>query len=470
VSGDELCWRSATELAADIRSGRVSPVEVVDAVLARIERVNPRINAFCTIVADTARADARQAERAAMRGEPLGPLHGVPIAFKDLTITAGIRTTFGSKIFEHHVPKEDAPVVERARAAGAIVLGKTNTPEFGCKGVTDNRVFGVTRNPWRLDRVPGGSSGGAAAALAAGLGPLGEGSDLAGSIRVPAACCGVVGLKPSLGRVPKHPRPSPWTDFGVTGPMARTVRDAALLLSVMAGPDERDPGSLPASDDDFARAADGGVRSLRVAWTADLGYATVDPECRDAVAAAARRLADVGCGVEQAHPGFEDPLSIFLDVTAPARAARLLEWVPEWRDWMDPILLDRLRHAERVSAVDLERAQHRRATLWEAVRRFFERFDVLLTPATATPPFSLDRQYPSEIAGRPVTSPLAWMAFTYPFALTGQPAIAVPGGWSRDGVPLGVQIVGRRFADATVLRAAAAFEAAQPWSDRRPSL
>jgi amidase len=295
---DDLCWLDATTLAAEIRVARVSPVEVTAAVLARIERVNPTINAFCTVAAEAARAQARLAEAAVVRGDVLGPLHGVPISFKDLTETAGIRTTFGSRIREHHIPKADAPVVERARRAGAIVLGKTNTPEFGCKGVTDNRIFGATRNPWDLGRTPGGSSGGAAAALAAGLGPLAEGSDLAGSIRQPAACCGVVGLKPTLGRVPRFPNLNNWTNFACVGPMARTVRDAALLLSVMVGPDERDPMSLPLGAESFARAAEGGVAGLRVAFSPDLGYAAVDAEIRALCEAAARRFVELGCPVE----------------------------------------------------------------------------------------------------------------------------------------------------------------------------
>src|SRR5215471_2263487 len=236
MSNDEVCWTSAADLAAAIRDRKLSPVEVTDAVLARIEAVNVRVNAYCTVVADRARAEARAAEVAMMRGDALGALHGVPISFKDLTPTAGIRTTFGSKFFEHHVPTEDAIVVERARKAGAIVIGKTNTPEFGCKAVTDNLIFGHTRNPWRVDRVAGGSSGGAAAAVTAGLGPIAEGSDLAGSIRIPAAVCGVVGLKPSLGRIPRVPALNGYTGLSHVGPLARTVRDAALALSVWAGP------------------------------------------------------------------------------------------------------------------------------------------------------------------------------------------------------------------------------------------
>jgi Asp-tRNA(Asn)/Glu-tRNA(Gln) amidotransferase A subunit family amidase len=467
---DDLCWVDATTLAADVRLARVSPVEVTEAVLARIERVNPTINAFCTVAAEAARAQARLAEAAVVRGDVLGPLHGVPISFKDLTATAGIRTTYGSRIWEHHIPKADAPVVERARRAGAIVLGKTNTPELGCKGVTDNRIFGATRNPWNLGRTPGGSSGGAAAALAAGLGPLAEGSDLAGSIRQPAACCGVVGLKPTLGRVPRYPNANGWTSFACVGPMARTVRDAALLLSVMAGPDERDPMSLPLGAESFARAMDGGVAGLRVAFSSDLGYAAVDPEIRAVCTAAARRFTDLGCAVEESDPGFDDPEALFLDLTAPLRAAASQQDLGQWRAEMDPILVERIERAGGMTAVDFERASHRRTAMWQLVREFFERFDLLLTPVTAVPPIPLEMQYPREIAGRRVSSPIAWFPFTYPFAMMGLPAISVPCGFTRDGLPVGLQIVGRRLADATVLRAAGAFEAIAPWSGRRPPL
>jgi Asp-tRNA(Asn)/Glu-tRNA(Gln) amidotransferase A subunit family amidase len=472
---EELCYTPATELAAAIRARRLSPSELTTAVLERIRAVNPTVNAFCTVAEDAARAAAKAAEAAVMSGAALGPLHGVPISFKDLTPTAGLRTTFGSKVFERHVPEEDATVVERARRAGAIVIGKTNTPEFGSKGVTDNRIFGATRNPWKLDRVAGGSSGGAAAALAAGLGPLAEGSDLAGSIRIPASCCGVVGLKPSLGRVPRYPTLNGWTGFSVVGPMARTVRDAALLLAVMAGPDDRDPQSLPATGEDFARAAAegaaaAGIRGLRVAWSADLGYAPVDPEVRRIAASATKAFEDLGCVVDDAHPGFEDPETLFLDLTAPARAAAVGGYLGQWRAEMEPVLVARVERASGTTAVDFEKASHRRTALWHIVRRFFERYDLLLTPTTAVTAFPIGADFPAEIGGRRLASPLGWFPFTFPVATSGQPAISVPCGWTGDGRPVGLQIVGRRFADAEVLRAAAAFEVARPWAHLRPSL
>jgi Asp-tRNA(Asn)/Glu-tRNA(Gln) amidotransferase A subunit family amidase len=368
------------------------------------------------------------------------------------------------------VPAENALIVERARGAGAVVICKTNTPEFGCKGVTDNKIFGHTRNPWSLERNAGGSSGGAAAAVAAGLSPLAEGSDLAGSIRIPASVCGVVGLKPSLGRVPRHPAVNAWTGFSHHGPLTRTVRDAALLLSVLAGPDERDSQSLPATGDDFARAAEGGVRGLRVAWSPDLGYAPVDAEVRRIAEAAAKTIAGLGCAMEESHPGFEDPKRLFVDLTAPYRAAAMEPHLAKWRDQMDGAILSRVDAASTMTAVDFEKAQHRRTALSQILARFFERHDLLVTPTTSVVAFPLGRSFPEEIAGKKLETSIDWFPFTYPFNITGHPAISVPCGWTADGLPVGLQIVGRRFADATVLRAAAAFEAAAPWADRRPAL
>jgi Asp-tRNA(Asn)/Glu-tRNA(Gln) amidotransferase A subunit family amidase len=471
MDATELCFTPAVTLARAIGARELSPVELVDAVLARIEAVNPRINAYCTVAAEPARDAARAAEERVARGGPLGRLQGLPVSFKDLTPTAGIRTTMGSKIFEHNVPAEDALIVERVKAAGAVVVGKTNTPEFGCKGTTDNRVFGATRNPWNPAMTAGGSSGGAGAALAAGLAPLAEGSDLAGSIRIPAAACGVVGLKAGPGRVARYPAPNGWQTLSVNGPMARTVRDTALLFGVMCGPDERDPSSLPDTGEDFLAACDAPLGRPRVAWSPDLGYAPVDPRVAAVAGSAARVFADLGCEVEEASPGFADPDALFRGLTAPVRAAGLGQYLERWGDQMDPILTGRMRQADGVSAVDYERLCQRRTELWHAVRRFFERYDLLLTPTLALPPFPIDDPYPPrEVAGRAVDSPIGWFPFTFPFNLTGHPAISVPAGWTDDGLPIGLQIVGRRFGEAALLCAAAAFEAARPWTDRRPPL
>jgi aspartyl-tRNA(Asn)/glutamyl-tRNA(Gln) amidotransferase subunit A len=469
MATDDLGFTPATELAASIRAKTLSPVEVVDAVLARIDRLNPALNAFCTLTHEGARAAAKQAEAAVMRGGALGLLHGVPVSVKDLVMTKGIRTTWGSKMFEQFVPDEDAPVVVRLKQAGAIVLGKTNTPEFGFKGVTDNPVFGPTRNPWSLAHTPGGSSGGGAAAVAAGLGPLAVGTDGGGSIRIPCSCCGLIGLKPTLGRVAAAPTYGGLETLAHTGPMARTVRDAALMMNAIAGPDARDLGSLPADGTDYVTDLARPVQGLRLGWTSDWGYAPVDPEVRRIAEAAAMRFAEAGCRVEEARPVFESPETPFHVLFTGSIAARLGEKLAEWRGRMDPGLVWMIEEGMKWSAVDYVNAANRRRTLSDAFVKFFAQHDLLLTPTLAAPPLPIGVNHYEEIGGRRV-SPSGWFAFTYPINMTGFPAASVPCGWTADGLPVGLQIIGPRFADALVLRAAAAFETIAPWAAKRPPI
>lgn len=469
LRADDLCFLPATALAAAIRGKEVSPIEALETLLARLERVNPAINAYCTVAPEEARAAARAAEHAVVRGDDLGPLHGVPFAVKDLVVTKGLRTTRGSLVYADWVPDEDAPAVERLKAAGAILVGKTNTPEFGGKGDTSNRVFGVTRNPWRLERTAGGSSGGAGAAAVAGLGPLHVGTDGAGSIRIPAAFCGVFGLKPSSGRVPAYP-PSPMGTLSHVGPITRTVRDAALMLRVMAGPDDRDLFASAEQPEDYLAACERHVRGLRIAWSPDLGYAVVDPEVAERAAAAARRFADLGCVVEEASPALEDPARTVQVLFCGGIAAAVAPFLTQWRDKLDPTVVKMAEYGLKLSASQYVQAGLHRHALWDVLRRFFERYDLLLTPTTAARPFPAGDERPGQIAGRPLAHPIAWIAFTYPFNLTGQPAASVPCGFTDDGLPVGLQIIGRRFADATVLRAAAAYEAIAPWAQLRPPL
>ena len=463
---DDLAFMPGTDLVAAIRVKKISPVEVVESVLARIAALNPRLNAYCTVTADDARREARAAEMAVMRGDPLGPLHGVPVSVKDLIITQGVRTTFGSRLYAGNIPAEDAPLVERLKKAGAILVGKTTTPEFGWKGATDSPLFGVSRNPWNLERTPGGSSGGAGAAVAAGLAPLAVGTDGGGSIRIPGSFCGVFGLKPTYGMVPVYPASATGT-LSHAGPMTRTVRDAALMLQVMAGPDDRDPLSFPSTGQDLMSGLGGGIRGLHVAWSPTLGYAAVDPEVRSVTEAAVKRFEDLGCRLEHVDRVFEDPDPIWSPLFYGGIAGRLRDSLEEWRDRMDPGLVQVVEEGSQLSAVQLGKASSARAAFTEEVRKFFTGYDLLLTPTLAVPPFAagLERP-PSHRDG----SRLAWVAFTYPFNLTGQPAATLPCGFTKDGLPIGLQIVGRRLADLTVLRAAAAFEAAAPWTERRPPL
>jgi aspartyl-tRNA(Asn)/glutamyl-tRNA(Gln) amidotransferase subunit A len=467
-TADDLCFVPAVELAAQIRSRAVSPVEAVDAVLARIEALNPEINAFCFIHAEEARAQARAAEDAVLRGDDLGPLHGVPVSVKDNVSIAGKPLTYGSRLLRDNVAHETSPIAARIADAGAIVVGRTNTPEYAWRGSTDNRLFGETRNPWDLTRTAGGSSGGAGAAVAAGLTPLSLGTDGAGSIRIPASFCGIVGHKPSFGRVPFFPSPGANELAAHAGPMSRTVRDAAMFLNVLAGPDERDRFSLPATSERHLKSVEGGVQGWRVAWSPDLGHIPVDPEVHRIAEAAVTAFADLGASVDQPDLGLPDPEPL-LGVLYPfVQAASHGARPPEEQAEMDPGLVSIANEGARLSAVQIGQAMAARAAYWDRMWRAFERFDVLVTPTISVPAFALGIVGPTEVGGRPVVH-LAW-TLAYPFNLTGQPAVTVPCGFSEGGLPVGLQIVGMRYADGAVLRAAAAFEAARPWAAHRPPL
>ncbi len=465
----ELCFWSASEMAAAVKKKKLSPVEIVDALLARIEKVNPKVNAYCTVVPEMAREAAKKAETEVMRGEKVGPLHGVPVSIKDLTLTAGIRTTWGSKIYEHFVPEEDALSVQRLKAAGAIIMGKTNTPEFGAGANTYNAVFGATRNPWKLSYTCGGSSGGSAVALACGLGPLATGSDLGGSLRIPASFCGVVGFRTSAGLVPIYPSAVGWDTLAVEGPMARTVGDTALMLSVMAGQDDRSPISFPVDTRQFLAAVKRPeIRGLRVAWSPDLKISSLDHEVEKIVEAAARRFAELGCPVEQTEPDFSGIQQI-IHVTRALRMVTLhADKLGKWRDQMNPNLVWNIEQGFPLTVEQIGEADKERTTLYHRVGQFFEKYDLLLTPTVAVPPFPQEMIYPKEINGKPMKNYLEWLYLTYALTVTGLPVISGPCGFTSEGLPVGLQIVGRRLAEATVLKAAAAFEAIVPWKDKIP--
>jgi aspartyl-tRNA(Asn)/glutamyl-tRNA(Gln) amidotransferase subunit A len=469
MANEDLCWMSAAALAAAIRRKKLSPVEVVRAVLARIERLNPLLNAYVTLTPEQALRDARAAERAVgKKGAKLGALHGVPFSTKDLVITKGVRTTFGTRFYADNVPTEDAPMVARMKAAGGIQLGKTNTPTFGWIGATHNLVFGVTRNPWNTDRTPGGSSGGASAAVAAGLGPMAIGTDGGGSIRIPASFAGIFGHKASYGRIPVYPPSGAWS-LSHIGPMTRTVEDAALMMNACAGPDERDQYSLPASGVDYVKALRGSLKGLRVGWSPDLGFArVVDPEVEATCAKAARRFRELGAKVDEVRLAWPSPKSAWEAVFCGGIATRMAPYLDRPND-IDPGLLPIIQDAVKWPATRYVQAWFDRLTWYDHVRRYFDGHDLLLTPTIATPPFKVGLDNPTEIAGRPV-EPYDWIPFTYPFNLTGNPAASVPCGFTKDGLPIGLQIVGRRFDDVTVLRAAAGYERLAPWADRKPPL
>ncbi len=421
-------------------------------MLERIDRLNTRLGAYVMVHAERALGEARAAERAVMAGEPLGPLHGVPVSIKDNLWSAGDRTTFGSRLFAEFVAPEDAPSVAGLRAAGAIFVGRTNLPEFAWRGSTDNPLFGESRNPWDLTRTPGGSTGGGAAAVAAGLGPLALGSDGAGSIRIPASFCGLVGLKPTFGRVPMYPAAGGNELVAHVCPLARTVRDVALMMNAIARHDRRDPFALPDDGLDYLAACNepfAGARGSapdRIAWSANLGFAPVEPETREIAEAAARAFSEVGLTVEEASPDLGDPSFILQTLYGGAQAGAHAARSPEQKAQMDPELVAYAEASASLSAVEYLRAVAARQALVDALRRFFERYDLLLTPAVCQPAFPLGLVGPREVAGREVTHL----------------------GWTASGLPVGLQIVGRRLEDALVLRAAAAFEVLRPWAARRP--
>jgi Asp-tRNA(Asn)/Glu-tRNA(Gln) amidotransferase A subunit family amidase len=466
---NELCWMTALDLAAAIRARRVSPVELVEAVLAQVDRLNPQLTAIVTRTDELARQQARQAEEAVMRGDELPPLWGVPITIKDLHLTAGIRTTLGSKLFEHFVPDHDQPIVERFKRAGAIILGKTNTSEFGLIPLAANALFGDSHNPWDGRFNTGGSSGGGAAAVACGMGPLASASDGGGSIRIPATFCGIFGLKPQMGRVPHVPFPRGWESLSHQGVLSRTVRDTALALDVLAGPHALDRWSLPATGRSFLSACTGEARGLRLAWSPRLGDLPVEPEVLAACQQAAERFEQLGCHVT--------PLDLDLPDLGPAQqtivlceaAVGMQARRAEWEQSIFPPTRKMLPNADKLTYYDLVRAQWAREEYWEKISPIFEQYDALLTPtAPITAPLN-GTLGPKTIEGRAVR-PLSWLGHVVPANMTWQPAASMPVGFDSQILPIGLQIIGRQHDEWTVLRLASTYEAAFPWADRKPPL
>ena len=468
MPNDELTRLSAVELASMIRTRKVSSVDVTKAVLDRIEQHNPAINAFVTNHREEAICSAQKADEALMSGQRVGPLNGVPFHVKDNLYVAGSRTTFGSRLTETNVTADDCPAVERLRKAGMILVGRTNTPEQGWKGVTDNRVFGITRNPWDLKLTPGGSSGGTAAAVAAGMGAIGVGTDGGGSLRIPASFCGVFGFKPSFGRVPNWPG-SGGAMLRHIGTITRTVADMAAALDVMAGPDPRDLLSLPHTGERYAPNLDKGIRGQRIAYSPNLGYAKVAPDVAAICQRAAERFTEAGAIVEQVSLDWPDPYdawSVFFFGTA---AGSLEKKLPTQGDLLDPGLRQVVEKGRQLRGVDFANALAARHEFWERVRRLYERFDLLLCPTLPVLPFAVGQDDADPI-DEEVLGPLQWTRFTYPFNLTGQPAASVPAGWTKSGLPVGLQIIGNRHADLLVLQASRTWEQIQFWNDKWPTL
>ncbi|MCV2490038.1 amidase [Geodermatophilus sp. YIM 151500] len=468
---DDLCFRPATELAALVRRREVSARELLEAHLTRIEAVNPGLNAIVTLDAEGARAAADAADAALAAGETVGPLHGLPVAHKDTHATAGMRTTWGSPLHADDVPARDELVVARLKAAGAIRVGKTNVPEFAAGSNTFNPVFGATHNPWRHGLSAGGSSGGAAAALAAGLVPLAEGSDMGGSLRNPAAFCNVVGLRPTPGRVPTWPSTLAWSQLSVQGPMGRTVADVALQLSATAGPDRRVPISLQDGGAVFAPPLESSLTGLRVAWAPDLGgRVPVDPTIVSVLAESAAVFEKLGAVVDEDCPDLSLADEVFGVLRAWSFEASYGDLVRRSPEKVKETIRWNASVGAALSGADIGRAEAAHTKLFEEVVGFFERYDVLLAPTTQVLPFRVEVEYPTEVAGVPQHDYLGWMRSCTLVSATGCPALSVPGGFTPDGLPVGLQVVAAPRADRRLLEVGHAFEQATGFGRRRPPL
>ncbi len=467
---NDICFLTAVELARKIRQKQVSAREVMTAHLRQIERVNPKVNAIVTLVAERAMEQAQKADDALAAGKPLGPLHGLPVAHKDLQETQDIRTTYGSRIYQDHVPDFDSLLVERIKKAGAICLGKTNTPEFGAGSQTFNAVFGATRNPYDTTKTCGGSSGGATVALACGMVPIADGSDLGGSLRNPASYCNVVGLRTAPGRSPRWPAMNAWFSLSVDGPMGRTVGDAALLLSAIAGPDARSPLAIAEAGRRFAEPLGREFKGVRVAWYKDLGGLPFDSRLRRVVDAQRKVFESLGCVVDQAQPDLSGADEIFKTLRAWSSQLQHGERLKKYRGLYKDTLLAEIEQGARLTGPQISRAEAERTQLYHRVRTFFEKYEFFVLPVTQVPPFDINQPYVTEIEGVKMGSYIDWMKSCYYISVTGCPAISVPAGFTAEGLPVGVQIVGRHQDEWGVLQIGHAFEEATGFYKRRPAV
>jgi aspartyl-tRNA(Asn)/glutamyl-tRNA(Gln) amidotransferase subunit A len=468
----ELCWTPATALADAVQTGAITPTEIATTFADRIEAINPALNAYIHFDREQVLADAAQLQQELAEGNKRGPLHGVPFSIKGLTTMAGLPFDSSLKPLAGGIGSRDAAVVTSLKDAGGLFLGKTNAPEFGYYGGTDSHLHGPTHNPWKHGHTAGGSSGGAAAAVAAGLGPLAEGADGAGSVRIPAAMCGVVGFKPSLGRIPHTLLDGRHYTHVFHGPITRTVADAALMFSVMCGPSDTDPMSVPADGVAYASAIEGDVTGWRVAWSPDLGLGYVDPEVVAVCAEAVRAFESLGAVVEEATPDWGDPEeAMWKGLWVPGYSCEydVLDW-KSLHGQVDDNLIEIFAQAETLTAVEIGRAEAFRGRMWDTFTDFMHTYDILVSPTLASPTFPLDRFAPEWLEGTSLQRQLLGWLLTYPFNMTTTPAITVPAGFTSDGRPVGLQIAGRHRADAAVLRAAANYEAARPWAAVKPAL
>jgi aspartyl-tRNA(Asn)/glutamyl-tRNA(Gln) amidotransferase subunit A len=469
---DDIAWTPATELAEKIRQAMISPTEVATVMVERIKDVNASLNAFVSFDPGQVMADAAALEDKRSSGQELGPLHGVPFSIKEMTAVKGLPLAFSLAPLKDTIADHDAVVVRRMREAGGLFLGKTNSPESGYYGGTDSHLYGPTHNPWKAGHSAGGSSGGAAAAVAAGLGPLAEGSDGAGSVRIPSALCGVVGLKPSLGRIPNTVMATRYNTWAFHGPITRTVADSALMMNVVSGADSSDPLSLPGDGVDYVRECTKDITGWKVAWSPDLNLGYVDPEVIDVCKSAVAAFEELGAHVTEATPDWGNPeQAMWHGVWIPGFAHEhdLLDW-DELHGHVDENLIQLMKEGEALTAADIGRADLFRGRMWDTFGSFMRDYDLLVSPTLASATFPLGQFAPCWLAGESLARQLLGWLLTYPYNMMTTPAITVPAGFTSDGRPVGLQIAGRQHADAAVLRAAANYESARPWVHRKPAL
>ena len=473
MTNTDINFMTAVELAQRIRSKDVSCVEVMQAHLAQIDRVNPKVNAIVTYHPKQALEGAKAADDTLQRDNDVSVLHGLPVAHKDLVDTAGVRTTYGSPIFAEHIPQQDMLLVERLKQAGAISVGKTNTPEFGAGSQTFNEVFGATLNPYDLTKTCGGSSGGAAVALACGMVPIADGSDLGGSLRNPSNFCNIVGFRTAIGRVPVWPSQTPWSALAVQGPMARTVQDTALMLSAIAGPDARCPVALTDRGETFnplTHSLERDFDGVHIAWSSDMGGLPVDPRIVSVIESQRGTFGELGCDIDEACPDFSDANDVFMMMRAAGMAATRAELLKNHRDQLKDTVIWNIEEGMKLNAADVGMAEVKRAALFERVRKFMETYEFLVFPVSQHPPFDVTQPYLTEVNGVQMETYIDWMRSCYYITATGHPAISVPCGFTEDGLPVGVQIVGRHQSEFSVLQLAYAFQQATGFWKQKPEI
>jgi len=470
---EDICFMSAFEMREKIKTQELSSIEITETIIERIEKINPLINAYCTPTFELARETAKKADEAVKRGEKLGLLHGIPTSIKDLMQTKGIRTTYGSKLYEDFIPEQDDIAVQRLIKAGSVILGKTNTPEFGAIALTNNKLFGETKCPWDLEKNSGGSSGGAASSVASGIGPLALGSDGGGSIRVPSSCCGVYGLKPTFGRIPSYPRIGiAFYSMDHYGPIVRYVKDAALMLNVMKGHHPADNNSFPDDNIDYVKILEDKPKKLKIGYSMTLGFGKIlDEKVKESVLNGIQKFEQFDWDVEEANLKIRKPESSFKTEVTVGYAYDLQNDFNNRPEDLSPYLIGQIKLGLDTSSMNIGKAREQRKRVYEEMYQYFKNYDILITPTLPCPaikPEWLETGTTFPTIGKKSLGIMSWMTYTYPFNMTGLPAATIPCGWSSDGLPIGMQIVGKQYDEKTVLQVSKAFEEVSPWQDIRP--